>query len=338
MKVFLTGGTGLLGINVVNELLARGHSVIALVRDVPKARRVLPGTDRISLVEGDMGNAEAWIPRLRDSDALIHAAAYFREYFDRGDHVAKLEDWNVRLPVRLAQAASAYGLQKTILVSSSGVISPRADKTLAEEGDAPRSNIPENEYFISKVRMEEAVRKIAPQIKNTLILIRPGWMFGPNDYAPTSAGQLVINLLRDGALQLTGGTPTHIADARDVAAAIVSALDTVEGFEIFNVAGEPLTAIEALRTVAREAGGGKVQEVPIGAALFLSALLEPVSRWQKKPNPIPRIGVLTLHRGVPVSSAKAKQRLGVTFRPFEETARDTVEFVRTAFANEIKKG
>ncbi|MBC8139333.1 MAG: NAD-dependent epimerase/dehydratase family protein [Fibrella sp.] len=337
MNVFLTGGTGLLGINTVNELLKRGHDVVAVVRDVQKARRVLPTTERISLIEGDMENADGWISRLEGTDALIHAAAYFREAFGVGDHAAKLEALNVKLPVRLAKAASEYGLRKTILISSSGVVYPRADGSPSDETDTPRNNVPENAYFESKVRMEEALKQIAPQLNNTLILIRPGWMFGPNDHAPTAAGQLVINLLRDGSLQLTGGTPTHTADARDVANGIVSAMETVDGFEIFNVAGNPLTAIETMKIVAREAGNGKVQEVPIGAALFLSALLEPISRWQKKPNPIPRIGVLTLHRGVPVSSEKAKRQLGVSFRPFEETARDTIPFIRTAFAKEIQK-
>ena len=337
MKVFLTGGTGLLGINVVDELLARGHSVVAVVRDLAKARRVLPESEHIAIVEGDMEHPDAWIGSLRGTDALIHAAAYFREAFAAGDHAAKLESLNVALPVRLAKAAAQYGLHKAVIISSSGVIYPRADGSPADETDPPRNNVPENAYFESKVRMEAALGELPPPVKDRLILIRPGWMFGPNDYAPTGAGQLVVNLLRDGSLQLTGGTPTCTVDARDVAKATVSALETEGGgFEIFNVAGNPITAIEALRTVAREAGGGKVQEVPLGAALFLSALLEPVSRWRKQPNPIPRVGVLTLHHGVPVSSEKAKRKLGATFRPFAETARDTAAFVRTAFAQEIR--
>jgi dihydroflavonol-4-reductase len=63
-------------------------------------------------------------------------------------------------------------------------------------------------------------------------------------------------------------------------------------------------------------------------ALALSALLEAPTRWRGVPNPIPRLGVLTLSRGVSISSERAQRELGVSFRPFSETARDTVAFFR----------
>ena len=198
----------------------------------------------------------------------------------------------------------------------------------------PQSNVPENAYFVSKVQMENALRDLAPQLSNTLLVVRPGWMFGPNDFAPTGAGELVLKLLQTGAAQLVGGSPTHIADARDVAFGIVSALETVEGYAVFNLAGNPLNGVQALQVVAQETGG-KVQQIPLPAALFLSGLLEPVSRLRRKPNPIPRVGLLTLSRGVAISSEKAQKELGVTFRPFDQTARDTVAFFRTDFKTGI---
>ncbi len=38
MQIFVTGGTGLLGYNIVKVLLAQNHNVIALVRSKEKAR------------------------------------------------------------------------------------------------------------------------------------------------------------------------------------------------------------------------------------------------------------------------------------------------------------
>jgi len=330
MKVFLTGSTGLLGSNTVHALLAHGHEVMALARDSAKAKRVLPSDPRVCVVPGDIEAADSWLDRLAEADALVHAAAYFREYFGRGDHDPKLRALNVELPVRLAEAADRVGVQKVIMVSSSGAVGARPDGSPADETDEPRSAVPENAYFASKVEMERALAALAPGLGYPLIVVRPGWMFGPNDHAPTAAGHLTRELLEKGSVQMVVGKPVHIADARDVAEGIVLALERAPGSGTYNLAGNPLRAIDALGEIARAAGRGKVQQVPLPAALLLSSILEPITRLRGVPNPIPRLGLLTLSRTVAVSSEKAKRELGVRFRPFPETARDTVAFFRTS--------
>ena len=44
MKTFVTGSTGLLGGNLVRELIATGHEVKALARSLEKADRMLGDT------------------------------------------------------------------------------------------------------------------------------------------------------------------------------------------------------------------------------------------------------------------------------------------------------
>lgn len=330
MNVFLTGATGLLGINTTNALLAHGHRVLALARDPEKAARVLPKEERVSIISGDIENTDSWISRLAEADALIHGAAYFRESFGPGDHAAKLVRLNVELPVQLTQAADRAGVKKILMVSSSLVVPPDPRGVPSDESHAPQTPVPQSDYAQSKVRMEGALQEIAPPLKGILIIVRPGWMFGPNDYAPTSAGQLVRDLVQKGSVQLVGGTPLGIADARDVADGMVRALEQSESSTIYNLAGNPLRAIDALHEVAKQVGKATVQQIPMPVALALSALMEPFCRWRNIANPIPRIGLLTLSQGVTVSSAKAERELGVKFRSFTETARDTVAFVRAA--------
>lgn len=328
MRVFVTGSTGLLGINTIEALLRRGHSVMALARNQEKARQVLPSGQDVQVVVGDIERPEEWLPRLEEADALIHTAAYFREYFGRGEHESKLQLLNVELPVRLTLEADRKGLKRTIMVSSSGVIEARPDGKPADENDPAGGAIPDNRYFHSKVLMEAELQKILPSLHHQLVLIRPGWMFGPNDYAPTSAGQLVRDLLQKGAIQLTDGSPVATADARDVATGIVAALEHPTPALIYNLAGNPISALEALREVARQAGKGSVQQIPMPLALALSHLLELPCQLLNRPNPIPRIGLKTISKGIPTSSERAKEELGVRFRPFAETAADTVAFFR----------
>ena len=333
MNVFLTGSTGLLGINTAHSLLAHGHQVFALARNIEKARRVLPVTPHLTVIPGDIEEPDKWLPQLANADALIHSAAYFREYFGVGDHATKLRTLNVDLPVLLTKTAEKYGLSKTILVSSSGAIAARKDGTPADESDAPESNIPENAYFVSKVEMERQISVLLPSLRHTVVLVRLGWMFGPNDYAPTGAGQLVLQLLKTGVVQLVNGTPLHTCDARDVAEGIVLSLEKTTNHAIFNLAGEARPAINSLRELARQAGKGQVQQIPLPVALGMSSVLAVVSRLTRKPNPIPRVGLLTVSRGIPISSEKALRELQLRFRPFSETARDTIAFFQCEYKN-----
>ncbi|GAB4458745.1 MAG: SDR family oxidoreductase [Armatimonadaceae bacterium] len=331
MNVFLTGSTGLLGINIIHVLLAHGHEVLALVRNPEKAKQVLPDDPRITVIPGDIESPQEWLPRLQEADALIHGAAYFREFFGPGDHEARLRKLNIEFPVQLTAEANRYGLKKAVMISSSSVIAPRPDGSPATEEDPPCAPEPENRYSVSKQEMEEALAKIAPISQCPIIIIRPGWMFGPYDYAPTAAGGLVKELVEKRSAQMAAGTPLGIADVRDVAEGTVRALEKCDRSETFNLTGNMLSADEALKMIAQQIPGAKAQIMPLPMAFMVSRVLEVVSGILNKPNPIPRVGLLAIGKGVPVSAEKAKRELGVSFRPFAETAKDTVSFFQNQY-------
>jgi nucleoside-diphosphate-sugar epimerase len=72
MKIVLTGATGFVGRHVVQAARARGHSVIALVRDVAAAGRS-PELGNIALVHADIDAPPAsWPEQIRTADAAIH--------------------------------------------------------------------------------------------------------------------------------------------------------------------------------------------------------------------------------------------------------------------------
>jgi uncharacterized protein len=72
MRLFLTGGTGLIGRRLAAELIARGDEVRALVRSPAKARALLPAA--AVLVEGDVAIAGEWQTALAGCDAAINLA------------------------------------------------------------------------------------------------------------------------------------------------------------------------------------------------------------------------------------------------------------------------
>jgi uncharacterized protein YbjT (DUF2867 family) len=69
MRIFVVGATGPLGRDVVDEALAQGHDVVALVRDTGRAS-LAPG---VSVVQGDVLELETLSAALRTDDVVICA-------------------------------------------------------------------------------------------------------------------------------------------------------------------------------------------------------------------------------------------------------------------------
>jgi uncharacterized protein (TIGR01777 family) len=72
MRVFVTGGTGLVGSRLTKKLLGRGDQVVVLTRRFGDARQAL-GT-QVELVEGDPTQPGDWMNKIDDCDAVVHLA------------------------------------------------------------------------------------------------------------------------------------------------------------------------------------------------------------------------------------------------------------------------
>ncbi len=329
-EVFVTGSTGLLGMAVVRRLLQEGYRIKALARSADKAKQVLPDSDRIQVVVGDIARIDDWSDQLAGCSALMHGAAYFRESFGYGRHAGPLQELNVEAPLKLIRVCEELGVGKALIVSSSLVISGTGGKAGAEE-DAPADCATRlSPYGMSKAAMERAIRGMNPAPKIPIILVRPGWMFGPDDTAPTSAGQMVRDLAAGKSVNFPAGKELAIADVRDVAFGIVRALERASESRTYNLGGVMMKPQDALAKIAAASGKGKLSLVPVPMALGLASVLEPLFGIFGKDSPIPKSGVATLAAGLPISSRRAEEELGVTWRPFEETARDAVDYALKA--------
>src|SRR5580700_7480157 len=120
MRVFVTGATGLLGSNIVNAFLAAGHSVRALARTPAKAAGLYPPGD-VTVVPGDLTGLDSFAGQLAGCDLLVHAAAYFREYYAPGNHWDLLYRTNVDGTRDLLTAAARQGIAKVVYISTSGL-------------------------------------------------------------------------------------------------------------------------------------------------------------------------------------------------------------------------
>jgi dihydroflavonol-4-reductase len=329
MNAFVTGGTGMLGHNLARQLLAAGWQVKVLVRSQQKAQKLLGGLN-LETVEGDMEHVTGFTGALEGVDTVFHTAAYFREYGGRdADEWAKLKRINIDGTLELLEAAERAGVKTFVNTSSSGTIGVKPGNQPGDESTPADARQLRNKYFQSKVdgdRVLSAWLEKPRAIK--VVTVKPGWMFGPRDAGPTGAGGLVLQYLRRElpGIMDAGGS---VADPRDVANAMIAAVERGQHKASYLVAGRYTSVEEIMRTLERVSG------VPCPNTRLPQWLLETLARGDElrarltnTPVRLPLVGIQTLHLKRGVDSRKAERELGATFRPLEETLRDTVAWFR----------
>ncbi|MBW4485566.1 MAG: SDR family oxidoreductase [Tildeniella torsiva UHER 1998/13D] len=330
MQAFVTGSTGLLGSNLVRELVDQGYTVKALVRSIEKAKHLLGDVPQVQFVPGDLQNIAAFAPQLQGCDVLFHTAAYFRESYGLGDHWPQLKRLNIEATIELLEAAEKAGVRKAIYVSSSGCIGRKPDGTPGDETTPPGLVTYSNLYFKSKLMAEAAVASFLQSHALPVVLICPGAMLGPQDAAPTEFGQFVLDYLnRKIPALLAGGMPC--VDARDVAKAMVKAVEHGRSGDRYLVGG-PYYAMADLMHALEAVSGVPAPRVQIpGVMMRVLALF---STWirrltGRKPS-VPVEGIKIMLAALAYDSTKAQRELGAQFRPLEVTLKDQVAWYRQA--------
>lgn len=325
MKVFVTGGTGLLGNNIIAELLKREHQVTALVRSVNKGQQILDST--VHLVEGDLRQTGQFSQGLRGIDVLIHSAAYYGEYYRQGNGQDLLRNINVSGTVELLKMAYQQGIRNVVYISSGGVLQSPIGR--ATDESAPYADNTPEKYFQSKIEAEREIyrfMKSYPAMR--IVLILPSVMLGPGDYGPTPIGKLITNVVT-GKMKIVLDGSLSIVDARDVALAAVEAIEKGQSGERYLVGGRNYAYQDVMQTLANVSGIPAPSRKPAPIVLnAVARVMETMSGFTGKPPSISRAHLKRIRDNFWYSSAKAERELTVTFRPLSETLTDTVQWFR----------
>ncbi|MGE4279558.1 MAG: NAD-dependent epimerase/dehydratase family protein [Magnetospirillum sp.] len=169
MKVLVTGGSGFVGRRVVEELVARGHHVVAPLR------KPVFWPDVMVPAIGDLGPDTDWSAVLAGCDAVIHCAARAHILDDRSaDPLAEFRRVNCAGTLRLAQQARDAGIGHFVFVSTikvNGETTP-VDRPFTVD-DAPN---PQDAYGIAKTEAEAGLRAMDFPV---LTIVRPPLVHGP---------------------------------------------------------------------------------------------------------------------------------------------------------------
>jgi dihydroflavonol-4-reductase len=277
-----------------------------------------------------MEDVAAFAGALKGCDTLFHCAAYFREYYSAGDHDQKLDRINVRGTLDIIGAAERAAVPKVVYVSSSGVLSHRAGAGSVDES-APYALDSSNLYFQSKIRAEQRLFEWLKSHTTPVVLILPGWMFGPYDLAPTASGRLVQDFIARKIPALIPGGAT-VVDARDVAEGMIRSVGQGKPGERYILAGRPASLEEIALTLERlKRITAPRLRLPYAAAIMVAWFSQTAASLRGGQSLLTVSGVRTMSESMrqPLSSAKAERELGVSFRPLAETLQDEVNWYRS---------
>ncbi|MCA9670520.1 MAG: NAD(P)H-binding protein [Myxococcales bacterium] len=176
--------------------------------------------------------------------------------------------------------------------------------------------------------LDAATRERAAQLSLAVIELHTGWVFGPYDAEPpSSAANFVIDLIKR-RLPLAPPGGVCVVDARDAAFAASVALELADDGARYDVAGLYHTSSELLTILGRVSGVRPPRFAPpYAVARALAATQQRLARIFGRPSGLDDETLQMLNEARPISSAKAECELDAHFRPFAETARDTVHWL-----------
>jgi NADH dehydrogenase len=236
MRILVTGGSGVVGVGTVTELLKRGHEVRLLARHATDdARQWQSG---VTPIVGDVSDVASIRGAADGCDAVLHVAGIVEESPPK----VTFRRVNVEGTANIVAEAERAGVGRFVFVSSLG----------AQEG--------ESEYHRSKREAERLVERFA----GNWTICRPGNVYGPGD------GQISVMLrLVRGVSPLvprigSGDQTFQPIWWEDLAAALATVVerDDLAG-QSLDVAGSEVTSQNDLHARMSRITGRDVQSIPV---------------------------------------------------------------------------
>lgn len=226
VSVLVTGASGFLGRHLLERLASRGHRIRAVCRHGRPEDAV--GAQEVTWLAADVTRQEQTVGLARGCEVVVHLAGIRRE---RGSQTFRAV--HVEGTGHLLEEAHRAGAERFIHVSVVGA-----------------ATVPDP-FFRSKGRAEGLVRDAGLDS----VILRPAPVFGPGDHFTSAVVRwlervpvFLVPSSWDGPIR-----PVAFEDVTDALCQCVER-DDVVGDTYTLVGPQPLTLVEAVRTVARVRG------------------------------------------------------------------------------------
>ena len=254
------------------------------------------------------------------STIVIHCAAHIHigwKFMDKGMQVNRdgtrflLEEANLR------------GI-KFIHVSTVNTLAVGTKETIVDEDTLGNGQIPCT-YVVTK-KASEKLAVDAAAAGQDVVIVHPGFMLGPFDWKPSS-GRMIRALQGFSPLAPSGGCT--VCDPRDVAEAILNAIERGVPGRHYILGGENMTYLELWRRICEVLGNrGPFTYMRAPGRLIASAIGDTFSRFMTNELDINSAAIGMASQFHWYSSQRAINELGYKPRPANESIQDAVNWLR----------
>lgn len=319
MKVLVTGGTGFVGQHSVRALLDAGHTVRLLARDPAR----VPFKE-LEVATGDVTDAAAVAKAVAGCEAVLHCASVYSLESRKN---AEMKRVNVAGTRNVLGAGIAAGCNPVVHVSSLMALLGGTPRGHTISADSPLGD-PLGVYPQTK-RDSDLVARELQETGRPVVITYPGSVWGPDDpYFGESA--FIAQQMVLGRVPLTSRGQYGVVDVRDVAAVHARAMKPHARSARYGAFGRAVRHCDLQRMVCQAAGVRRVN-IPLPTPMVISAApLFQLLALAGLHLPNSAEGAYLTWCDHPVDNGAAERELGVSFRPAEESVRDTVTWLKAS--------
>jgi nucleoside-diphosphate-sugar epimerase len=303
-KIFITGGSGFVGQNLIPLLISKGYSVNALARS-PKTVDLIKqlGADPI---EGDLDNVEALKKGIIGCESVFHIAASVDFYASENE----LYNLHVTATKNLLEEAKRANVKNFVYLSAASVIINGKPISNADENFISDNLI--DGYSITKLMAEKLVLKSNSSNFRTIALRAP-LIWGKGDMHVLPG---IMDTIQKNRMQFIGGGKQRMATChvKNVCEGLMLAEESSFGGEVYFIADEkPVVAKEFITDYVSTQGVVVPDKVvSLRMAKTVAAVMKfmwKVFRLKGNP-PLNRAMVNMLGLEFTINDAKARRDLG----------------------------
>lgn len=303
-KVFITGGSGFVGQNLIPLLVEQGYTVNALARSASAIEKV----EKLGAIaiKGDLDNKQAIINGIDGAETVFHLAASVDFFAGK----KALYNLHVVSTALLLEESNKAKVKSFVYLSAASVIMNGKPIKNADENFVSDNLI--DGYSITKLDAEKLVLQ-ANSANLRTIAIRPPLIWGKGDPNILPA---IIAAINKGQMQFIGGGLHKIVtcNVKNVSEALLLAeKSNIGGKAYFITDGEPLIFKEFIkRYVGTQGIDIPNKSVSVRNAKIIAAVMEFI--WKtfhlKGHPPLYKAMVNTLGLEFITNDTKARQELG----------------------------
>ncbi len=265
MKIYITGISGFLSINLVRYLLSQGYQDIS---GIDLVDFTYPERDQIIFLQGDIRDPEAVRKSMQGADIVIHTAAALPLYPPEEIYSTEVDGTRI-----LLQQALELGVKRFIHISSTAVYGVPDHHPLYETD----TMVGVGPYGEAKVKAEEISREYREKGLCVTVL-RPKSFVGPERLGVFAIFYEWASEGRNFPMIGSGNNRYQLLDVEDLCQAILSCmrLDKEQVNDIFNIGAAEFTTMKKdYQAVLDEAGFGKrIVPFPTTPVVIILKILE----------------------------------------------------------------